>query len=147
MGAHQTDTVHQFIGAWSLVSWTAKTPDGTIRHPYGEHPVGQILYQPQGRMAACLMRRERTPFASNNRHKATPAEHEAAYREYVSYFGAFTVQESSGTVTHHVEGATFPNWIGTDLVRNYRFSDGTLTLSLTGPDGSVHELTWRRHSE
>ena len=96
-------------------------------------------------MAACLMRRQRTPFAADNRLEATPVEREAAYRDYVSYFGSFTVQETDGTVTHHVEGATFPNWIGTDLVRDFRFSDGTLTLGLVRPDGTVHELVWDRH--
>jgi hypothetical protein len=97
-------------------------------------------------MSACLMRRQRTSFASEIRQEATPAEREAAYRDYVSYFGSFTVRENEGTVIHHVEGATFPNWIGTDLIRNFRFDDQTLTLSLTRPDGAVHELVWERYA-
>ncbi len=144
MAANDTEVFEQFIGAWSLVSWIATSTDGTRKHPYGENPVGRIMYQPQGKMVACLMHRERTPFASENRHVATPAEREAAYSEYVSYFGSFTIQESEETVTHHVEGATFPNWIGTDLVRSYRFAENTLTLSLVRPNGDVHELLWQR---
>jgi hypothetical protein len=145
MAAHESEVVRQLIGAWSLVSWKAIAPDGTISHPYGEHPKGQIIYQSEGRMTACLMRRQRARFASNNRLDATPVEREAAYRDYLSYFGSFTVQETDGTVTHHVEGATFPNWSGTDLVRKYCFADGTLTLSLVRADGTVHELLWQRH--
>src|SRR4051794_39388123 len=104
MTASQAKIVQQFVGAWSLVSWKSISPDGAISHPYGEQAVGQIAYQPEGRMSACLMRRQRMPFASANRFEATAAEREAAYRDYLSYFGSFSVQEAEGTVTHHVEG-------------------------------------------
>src|SRR5690349_23916816 len=117
MAVNESEVVRQLIGAWSLVSWRAISPDGTISHPYGQQPGGQLIYQSDGRMAACLMRRQRARFASDNRLDATSAEREAAYRDYLSYFGSFTVQETDRTVTHHVEGATFPNWSGTDLVR------------------------------
>ena len=147
MPASQSQVAEQFVGAWSLISWTATLPDGTIRHPYGEQPLGRIVYSPNGKMVACLMRRQRKRFASDNRHEATSTEREAAYRDYVSYFGSFTVEASEGTVTHHVEGATFPNWIGTDLVREFRFADQELTLSLLGQDGSTHALKWERLSE
>lgn len=145
METSASEVVRQFIGAWSLDSWRAIAPEGSISHPYGEDAIGQIIYQPEGRMTASLMRRERVRFASNNRLDATAAERDAAYRDYMSYFGSFTVQETDRTVTHHVEGATFPNWRGTDLVRTYRFADGRLTLSLVRADGTVHELVWARY--
>src|SRR5215213_9890549 len=103
MPDNQSGVMQQLIGAWSLVSWRAVAPDGTISHPYGEQPIGQIIYQPEGRMTACLMRRQRARFASENRFEATQAEREAAYRDFLAYFGSFTVQESAGTITHHVE--------------------------------------------
>lgn len=145
MAVRENSVFQQLIGAWSLVSWRAVSPAGLISHPYGEQPLGQIIYQPEGRMSACLMRRQRTRFVSENRLEATPAERDAAYRDFLSYFGSFTVQEADSTVTHNVEGATFPNWSGTDLVRTFRFADGTLTLSLVRADGTVHELVWARY--
>ncbi len=145
MEASDTEIAKQFIGSWSLVSWIATRPDGTTFHPYDENPVGRIMYQDTGKMVACLMRRERIPFASDNRHAASPTEQKAAYKDFVSYFGSFTIQEAEGTVTHHVEGSTFPNWIGTDLVRSYHFAGNNLTLSLTSPSGVLNQLTWERH--
>jgi len=142
LNANKPNAADQFIGSWSLVSWSVTAPDGAVTYPYGEDAIGRIMYQPEGKMVACLMHRQRTPFASGNRHEATSAECIAAYREYVSYFGSFTVQESADTVTHHVEGATFSNWIGTDLVRNFVFDGNTLTLSLVAPNGSTHQLIW-----
>ena len=43
--------------------------------------------------------------------------------------GVIAIDPSRGTVTHHVEGASFPNWVDTDLVRLFR-----LEQSATGPD-------------
>jgi len=141
---HTANIVDQFIGAWTLLDWTATATDGSVTHPYGEQPAGRIMYQPEGTMSAHLMRRDRTRFASEDRHRSTPEEREAAYREYMAYYGTFTVQESRGTVTHRVEGSTFSNWIGTDLVRSYEFAEDRLTLSLTRPDGTLHQLFWQR---
>jgi hypothetical protein len=35
--------------------------------------------------------------------------------------GRYRVDASRGTVTHVIEGAMSPDWIGTELVRGYRF--------------------------
>jgi len=139
-----TNIVEQFIGAWALLDWTATATDGSVFRPYGEQPAGRIMYQAEGTMAAHLMRRDRTRFTSQDRQRATQEEREAAHREFMSYYGTFTVQESQGTVTHHVDGSTFANWIGTDLVRSYQFADDSLTLSLIRPDGTLHQLFWQR---
>ncbi len=51
-------------------------------------------------------------------------------------------------MTHHLEVASIPNWVGTDHLRMFEFGDGTLRLS-TPPimiDGvaAVSVLLWRR---
>ena len=78
--------------------------------------------------------------------KVPAEERDAAYRDFLSYFGSFSVQADEKTVTHHVEGATFPNWVGTDLVRDYAFADGMLTLSVVRPHGTQHALKWKKIS-
>ena len=109
-----------FCGTWSLVSWKATPPDGKTIHPFGEDAQGRIMYDSKGYMAAHLMRRHRTSFASHNPLDSTVDECYAAYREYFSYYGSYTVQQSKGTVAHHVEGSSFPNWVGRDQVRSFR---------------------------
>lgn len=39
----------------------------------------------------------------------------------MTYFGTYAVDSAAGTVTHTVEGAMAPDWIGARLVRGYRF--------------------------
>ncbi len=138
------DVTGQFVGSWSLVSWTAASADGEVAHPFGEDALGRIMYDASGQMAALLMRRRRTAFASDNPQETTPEECQAAFREYFSYCGSFTVQAAAGKVTHHVEVASYPNWAGKDQQRNFEFSGDTLALSFVDTDSVTHELVWER---
>ena len=56
--------------------------------------------------------------------------------------------EEEGTVTHHLEGSLFPNWVGTDLKRFFEFSGNQLKLStLPMPMGGQQVtgvLLWER---
>jgi hypothetical protein len=55
----------QLIGAWKLVSYVDKPVDGSAPfYPMREHPMGIILYTPDGYMSAQLMQRDRGTFAS-----------------------------------------------------------------------------------
>src|SRR5687767_6611724 len=91
------DIAARFVGSWSLVSYLLTTPDGGAEHPFGEDAVGRILYTGDGHMAAHLMRRQRTRFKSDSRQESTPDERAAAYLDYLSYCGSYTVQPSAET--------------------------------------------------
>jgi hypothetical protein len=134
-----------FIGSWSLVSWIRTNSDGQDEYPYGEDAVGCIMYTADGRMAAHLMRRRRALLRSENSRDTTPDERAAAFLDYFSYCGPYTVQPVAQTVTHHVEASSSPNWVGTDQVREFRFSGDLLTLRANRKDGSKSRLVWKRH--
>ena len=80
-------------------------------------------------MSAHVMRDDRPTFASNDSGQGTDAEVRAAFEGHSSYFGTYTVHPAKQTVTHHVRGASYPNWIGRDLVRYYKFDGARLVLS------------------
>ena len=49
---------------------------------------------------------------------------------FFAYYGTYTVDELAGTVTHHLEGAMHPTYVGTDQVRQFKFvGDDRLLLS------------------
>ena len=52
---------------------------------------------------------------------------------YDPYFGRYTVDDRSGTVTHRVEGSLFPEDLGKDFVRPFTLDGDTLTLKFTSP--------------
>ena len=82
-------------------------------------------------MSALLMDPDRKRFASNDLKLGTEEEIKQAYEKFDAYCGTYTVDAEKGTVTHHVEGAKFPNWVGTDQVRYYELKDDRLQIKAT----------------
>jgi hypothetical protein len=136
------------IPSWRLVSYEARTASGEIRYPLGRHVVGQLFYDVGGNMSAHVMRVDRPTFASDDSGAGMDTEVRPAFEGHTSYFGTYTIDQSAGTVTHHVRGASYPNWMGHDQIRYYRIDGSHLVLS-TPPILFRHEsleyvLTWER---
>jgi opacity protein-like surface antigen len=130
----------RLLGAWNLVSFTSFDANGASRP--GAYDVGRIHYDAAGQMSAQLMH-------SSNKSDKTPAtdeERSAAYRRYLGYYGPFTVDESSGTVTHHVIGSSNPSWVGSRQVRYFTLSDdgNRLTLAVKNNGRVTSTLVWER---
>ena len=137
-----------FLGVWSLVNWTRQGPDGEITYPFGKAPQGQLIYTSGGRMSAHLMRAERdadrfTDLAGPTALRALTAS------TYFAYWGGYSIDKASATVTHHVTGGLSAGFAGSDQVRHFRFEGGDrLILSPASQAPSetrrVSELTWVR---
>ncbi len=140
-----------FIGVWKLVSytWTDKA-SGKTEEPFGPHPVGRITYDAAGRMSAQLMRPDRKSVGGSSNLGGVSAIRAASAEDlremasgFVAYFGTFTVDEKAKIVTHHVEGALVPTWVGSRQRRSYEFSGDKLILS-GAFDLATVRLTWQR---
>ncbi|SNS81389.1 Lipocalin-like domain-containing protein [Sphingomonas laterariae] len=129
------------LGAWELVLWTNRRPDDVIEHPFGDHPRGVIIYAPDGHMSVHMLRPGIAPFGTPP--AATPPERVIdAYHGYVGYFGRFTVDAAHSIVTHHIDGAWYPDIQG-DQVRHCRLDGDRLFLEAETPTGWV-TIEWRR---
>jgi hypothetical protein len=82
-------------------------------------------------MSALLMDSDRAKFASGDPFGGSIEEIKAAYESFWAYCGTYKVDSEKGTVTHHVEGSSFPNWVGTSQVRSLKLSGDKLFLSAT----------------
>ena len=133
----------RFIGSWDLVSYELRLPSGVITKPFGDRPVGRILYQRNGQMSAQLMQPAAPAFSSTDPLKATREETERAWRNYIGYWGSFRVDLKGGRVIHRIEGGWFPNWIGQEQIRSFRFDKGRLVLE--ADTAAWHAvLIWRK---
>jgi hypothetical protein len=132
-----------FIGAWTLISYELALASGIVEKPFGEHPLGRLLYLENGQMSAQLAASGRDPLTNTEPEDATPEEASRAWRNYAGYWGTFTVDTEAAIVIHSVDGAWFPNWIGQKQIRRYRFSGNTLTLEADSPAWHA-TLIWRR---
>jgi len=119
---------NEFVGTWKLVSFEMLRSDGQTVYPFGRDIVGVGCYDARGNMSGQLMRSNRPVFAINDPQKGTSEEIKAAFEGYLAYFGTYEIDEEKGTVTHHVKGSMFPNWVGSDQIRFYEFSGNRLTL-------------------
>lgn len=107
------------VGSWRLISSEGHRSDGTIAYDQGESPTGRVMFNAGGRLSIHLTRPDRSNFVSGDFLRPTPEECKDAARDYFGYFGSYTVDEDAGIVTFHVEGAAYPNYVGTDQVRYY----------------------------
>src|SRR5688572_6915820 len=96
----------------------------------GKEAIGQIIYTPSGRMSCEIMK----PGAKPEDFVASGSKEEGISRIvqiFFAYYGPYTVDDASQSVTHFVEGGIHPAWVGTQRVRRFRF-DGTDSLQLVG---------------
>ena len=121
----------EIIGTWEFVSMVVRTESGKTIYPYGEQLYGILIYAPSGHMSALLMNPSRKRFASDDLKAGTIEEIKQAYDNFDAYCGTYTLNENRGTVTHHVEGAKFPNWVGTDQVRHLELKGNRLEIKAT----------------
>jgi Lipocalin-like domain len=128
-------TAKDLVGAWTLVTADA----------FGSNPKGVVIFSADGHMAAVLTRADLPRYASNNRGQGTAAEHKATVEGMISYFGRYSLNGKE--LTFHIDGSSFPNWIGADQKRtNVTLASDELRWTQPTPSagGPPAEVVWRR---
>ena len=108
------------VGTWRLVSMVRPDSNGHWQPFWDEHPIGLLTYTADGRVSAQLYD-SRRPRLGVRWETATAEAARTAYVGLITYFGTYTVDHASSTITHRPEGAMSPDWIGSTMVRAYRF--------------------------
>ncbi len=129
----------RFVGTWELRAFVMRTGSGVETNLWGHHPVGRLVYGPDGRMIVLVMHENR------NQADGRSIPEEVA-SEAAGYFGTYTIDAVRAVVTHHVEGSLRASESGA-IERSFEFRDGTLLLTARGMrDGSfvTYVLTWTR---
>lgn len=133
-------------GHWSITAWVQEYDDGRRVHPVGEHPHGYVSYGPDGRMSTMVSAADRPRFTTGGQWTADDAEVVAAYRSFLGYAGRWRLD--GDRVVHSVEISLFPDWVGTDMVRQVRLRGDELDLLARLEDGTPEartaRLSWRR---
>ena len=135
----------QLVGAWSLARIERRDAAGDPLGPPVEDRLGYLIYDASGHMSVTLMRPEREPYSAGG---PTADEALAQFGSYTSYFGRFSIDDTQGAVTHHLEGSLDPRGAGADYVRFYTLAEDRLTLQPpAAADGSTISLTWARQPD
>lgn len=124
-----TEISNKLLGTWQLVHSVVIHDDGHIYHPYGEDAIGCLVYDKRGNMSVQICRKKRPSFTCNTFNDASKEESAHLLKDYLSYFGKYSINESKKIVTHHIAGCLFPNNIGKEIERQYRFYKNKLCLT------------------
>lgn len=143
------------IGSWRLVSRESRRGTGEIEGDPGlaTVPLGVLIYDRSGHVAAQLSRRDRTVAMIGEEcqmaatTKGTPDTAQTILG-YDAYFGTYTINEKEGIVTHHLDAALFPGDVGKDIQRHFKVSGDqlTITFNTTTRDNVkvTRTLVWER---
>jgi hypothetical protein len=136
------------VGTWKLESATITTDKGEVRNSWGAHPVGFLTYTEDGRMSAILTLDDRKPLSVSDFISAPTKERAEAFASMTAYAGRYTL--TGDEVVHHVEAASMPNDVGSDLKRLVKLDGDRLVLLVAKPylRGGImvrsQELIWKR---
>lgn len=127
----ETDDVQTgVLGTWHLLSVEHTTAAGEVGHPWGERPIGHMIFTPDGYMSVILLREGRRAFADGDVLSATAEERAEAFMSGSAFVGRYHLE--GGKVRFDLEACTFPNWVGTSQLRDVEI-DGDGHLVLTTP--------------
>jgi hypothetical protein len=129
----ESDVAQKLLGAWRYVG--TRIDGGNWDR--GANPKSMIYYGPHGEMAVQI-----APDVKRRRAGAvmTPEEAKIALTDYIAYFGTYTIDAQTETLTHHRDDSIQPG-DGGDLVRRFELDGDRLVLRALN---STLEVTWER---
>lgn len=136
----------QLVGTWKLVSASSEVAGEPPENPYGVRPSGVLIYTAEGQMVVVHSNERRQPLSVDDRAAAPVEERASAFATHSSYAGRYELR--GDRVVHNVEIASVPNWVGQQLLRDFKLDGDKLTLS-TPPIAyrgrrRTFTLTWQR---
>ena len=151
VGCKRSDKVPAgLIGTWQLVSRIDRDASGNVipEPSLGSDPLGYLIYDSKGHVAAQLTARNRSPDSAGAITSEANSNNPAHIGGYDAYFGRYEVDAQSRTVTHILDGALAPTDIGRHITRHFELAGDTLTITFepgTQANGKItRTIIWRR---
>ena len=137
---------NQVLGTWRMIS-AQLDPDGRNVPAYGAKPASLLVFTADMHFVEVLTDADVPRFASNARGEGTDAENRAFFFFFMGFFVIYTVDADGTFSGNRVDGATFPNWIGSVRTRKELqlvVEDDHMTENFQRPDGTRIKIIWQR---
>ena len=134
-------------GTWTLQSAYEIHADGTRTTNYGEHASGLLMVDHAGRYSLQIFRPDRPKFAAADKTRGTPDEYRAAVLGSSTHTGHIAVDVAQKKLIFSIDTASYPNWEGTQQVREFSYEHGTLSYAVPASasgNGTIAYSVWRR---
>jgi Lipocalin-like domain len=133
------------VGTWVLTAADDLRPDGARVPAYGADPMGRLTLDAAGRYSVQIFRRGRLRFATGDKRRGSPDEYRDASLGMSSHFGRYVVDAANGTITFHIDAASFANWEGAAQTRPFELNGDELSWRVpAAADGTTPISVWRR---
>ncbi len=139
---------NELLGTWRLVSATFEDR-GRVTRPYGTRPAGMLVFTPDLHFVEVLTNADTPWFASSRRGEGSDAENRRAMAGAIGFFGTYTVDRAGRFAGNCVDGATFPNWVGSIRTKRelaLEVRGDRLFETFTRPGGGLLRAEFRRVS-
>jgi Lipocalin-like domain len=97
------------VGTWALAGADKILPDGTRVSDFAANPHGLIIFTADGHYAVEIYRADRLKFSTGDKLKGTAEEYKDASLGMSVHFGRYPVDPAKGTISFHIDRASFPN--------------------------------------
>jgi hypothetical protein len=138
----------QLVATWTVASWEQVFKDGTKRQDFGPNPKGVASFDASGHFFFMFAKPDLPKIVATDRIKVTPQEAQAINAGSIAYFGTYTVDEASKTVTLQLESSTYPNQLSVSQKRVITaLTADELKLTNATPtagDGSAINISFKR---
>jgi len=128
---------NHIAGTWRMVSATLER-EGKLERPYGDNPQGMLVFTLDMHFVEVLTNGHTPRFQSDLRGGGTDDENRRVMGSSIGFFGSYTVNERGHFSGNRVEGATFPNWVGsvrTEHELQLKVEGERMYETFTRPDG------------
>jgi hypothetical protein len=144
--AQQKSLKDQIVGTWTLASWEQTLANGGKNERFGASPKGVNMYDSNGHFSLIIMRPQLPKISSGDPEKPSPQEAEAITVGSIAYYGTYTVDEASKTITLTLDASTLTNQLGIPQKRTITSISAT-EMKYSNPTsvrGGKIELVWKR---
>jgi hypothetical protein len=130
---------------WRLVSGTVDR-GGKKVHLTAPRLQGFLMFDSNDHFLIVITRSDRPKFASNSGQAGTHGGNISTLQSSIASFGTYSINDPDHTINVHIEGSTFPKWIGTEQKRWFAVDGDQLKLANSSPSGGrgTAELVWKR---
>lgn len=138
----ESDLRSRIVGAYSLASVYDQLADGKKNDTWGAGVEGSALYTPSGFFSVQII--------AADRHSGSGQGPRDPIGPIVTYYGTYTIDEASKTISYHFQRSSFPAWNGIDRKTSIEsLTDSDLdTISTVKGDPKLGDFTahlnWKR---
>ena len=110
------------VGSWQMVeAWDMNDPGKPGKsYPWGNPPLGYWVYDSVGNVSVQISINPPLPIVDAawwTMGKTANDDMLASFNNYMAYFGTYTVDEASKTITLQMESSTYPNQLSVSQKR------------------------------